>query len=245
MDHHPAVKMRYEVPARLLDLLLGDECDVALLPVIDYQRADDLLMLPASCIGADGPVYTVRLFSRVPIEKIRVMYADVESHTSVALCRILLKRVFGIEPQFVTERRGVDAWLLIGDKVVCAAPSEHPYELDLAEAWKKWTGLPFVFAVWMTRHADRSAKALSILKKAKAEGLQHVDAIVKADALPRKWPADVAKAYLTQLLKFDIDLADGSPQRRAIELFHREAHALGITQRCRPVEVCLGQEGLR
>src|SRR5512133_696711 len=125
LDEVPGVKTSYAVPARLLDTLLADECELAILPVIDYQRADDLVMVPASCIGADGHVQTVRLFSRVPYDQIKSVSADVESHTSVVLCRILLKQVYGIEPEIVPSAvyGHCDARLLIGDKVVCNAPA--------------------------------------------------------------------------------------------------------------------------
>ena len=151
LDQAADLQLIYAVPARLLGMMQSGACDVALLPVIDYQRSGDFVLVPGSCIGADGHVHTVRLFSRVPIGQIRRLYADIESHTSVGLCRILLKHVYGIEPEFAQCTQGVDAQLLIGDKVVVAAPAGHNHQVDLAEAWKDWTGLPFVFAAWMAR----------------------------------------------------------------------------------------------
>lgn len=232
------LKLLYRVPAELLELLLSGECDVALLPVIDYQRADDLAVVPGSCIGADGPVYTVRLFCRVPVKQVRRVYADVESHTSVALCRILLKCRYGVEPELTGDAAAeVDARLLIGDKVVCRAPADHPWQLDLADEWKSWTGLPFVFAAWMARKGTNVDGLPVRLEATMAEGLRHVDEIVEQDAAPRGWPREIAKPYLTQLLKFPLDLSANSPQRRAIELFHQKAHELGITRQCRPLEL--------
>ena len=238
LDHTRGVKMLYKVPAKLLDLLVDGLCDVALLPVIDYQRAEGLMLVPPTCIGADGPVHTVRLFSAIPIGSIRRLYADIESHTSVGLCRILLSRVHGIEPDFIADpSASVDARLLIGDKVVCQAPPDHPFQLDLAAEWKRWTGLPFVFAAWIAREGAHLDGLVKLLDNALAEGMKNVEAIVAADALPRGWPAGLARDYLTHLLKFPIDLSAASPQRRAIELYHRYCHEMGITSQCRPLSV--------
>jgi chorismate dehydratase len=176
-----------------------------------------------------------------PIGKIRRLYADIESHTSVGLCRILLKHVYGIEPVFVGETTGVDAQLLIGDKVVVAAPEGHEYQLDLAEAWKRWTGLPFVFAAWMAREGAELGDLPQRLERAMCEGLANVDAIVAREAGVRRWPADIAKDYLLRLLKLQIDLRPDSAQRQAIERFHRLAYEAGVTGQCREIKVYRGR----
>ena len=238
LDDDPGIRMIYVVPASLLGLLQSGACDVALLPAIDYQRMEDLTIVPGSCIGADGHVHTVRLFSRVPVPRIRRLYADVESHTSVALCRILLKHVYHLEPEFVAdENADVDARLLIGDKVVCRPPADHPWQMDLADEWKQWTGLPFVFAAWMARRDARLYDLPARLEAAMCEGLRHVEQIVQRDAIGRGWPATIAAEYLTRMLKFPLDLGTASPQRRAMELFHRQAWEMGLISHCRGLEV--------
>lgn len=231
------LQLIYAVPARLLAMLDRGACDVAILPIIDYQRTEDLVIVPGSCIGADGHVHTVRLFSRVPIRQIRRLYADIESHTSVGLCRIVLKHVYGIEPVFAEDVAGVDAQLLIGDKVVVSPPAGCEYQLDLAEAWKNWTGLPFVFAAWMARKGVHLGDLPQRLEIAMRQGLINVDSIVAREAAARGWPADVARDYLVRLLKLEIDLRPNSPQRQAIELFHRLLHEAGVTARCRKLWV--------
>src|SRR5439155_5936270 len=89
LDAHPGVELHLEVPSRLLDGLRADRFDVALLPVIDYQRLENLIIIPAGGIGSDGPTLTVRLFSKVPVKQIRSLACDPDSHTSVALARII------------------------------------------------------------------------------------------------------------------------------------------------------------
>ena len=101
LDGNADYKLLLEVPAKLIDLLRDDLADVALLPVIDYQRMDGLCIVPAGGIGSDGQTLTVRIFSKTPIEEIRTLACDIESHTSVALAKIVLAEHFGIRPEFV------------------------------------------------------------------------------------------------------------------------------------------------
>ena len=225
------VDLSLEVPSRLLDGMRRGRYDVALLPVIDYQRMEGLELLTAGGIGCDGPTLTVRVFSAVPMERVTTLACDTDSHTSVALARILFAERYGAAPEMVPltdaaapEARGVVARLLIGDKVVSAEPRGLPHQLDLGEAWKQLTGLPFVFAIWMARRGADLGDLPLRLERAKREGLANVESIIAKEAPPRGWPLDVARRYLTQYLQFDI----GPSQLRAIELFHTLAHRHGV-----------------
>ena len=220
----PRVRLTRRVPSALIDDLRDGSADVALLPVIDYQRLPGLTVIPAGGIGCDGPTLTVRLFSPTPIERTRVLAVDGDSHTSVALARVVLSRVYGLMPEVVPlDRADADATrLLIGDKVITAAP-DLPYQVDLGEAWKTMTGLPFVFAVWTGRAGFEPGGTAAILAAALRRGMGRVDRLVEQEALPRGWPADIARRYLTEYLKFDI----GPRQLDAIRLFHRMAWEVG------------------
>ncbi|HEV2296843.1 MAG TPA: MqnA/MqnD/SBP family protein [Tepidisphaeraceae bacterium] len=230
LEQRPDVRLTLDVPANLLDGLRASRFDLALLPVIDYQRMEGLQVLPAAGIGSDGQTLTVRIFSRTPIERISTLACDADSHTSVALARIVLARAYGLRPEFVELKRnrgagaGHDAQLLIGDKVVCESPAGYPHQLDMGAAWKDLTGMPFVFAAWMGPAAAISAFADETLRRAKRQGLAHVDEIVQRYAVPRGWPAETAREYLTRHLQFDI----GEPQLEAIRAFHRFAAEEGI-----------------
>jgi chorismate dehydratase len=228
LDALPDVHLTLDVPANLLDGLRASRFDLALLPVIDYQRMEGLAILPAGGIGSDGHTLTVRIFSRTPIDQIKTLACDPDSHTSVALARIVLSRAYNLRPEFIELRRddavSHDAQLLIGDKVICEEPHGYPHQLDLGEAWKDLTGMAFVFAAWMGRAELISTFADETLRRAKREGLAHVDEIVQQYAVPRGWPADVAREYLTRYLQFDI----GERQLEAIRRFHRFAAEEGI-----------------
>ena len=223
-------KLRLEVPSKLLDGIVKKEYDVALLPVIDYQRAPGLCLLPVGGIGCDGPTLTVRIFSKVPIEQIRILKCDTDSHTSVALARVILAELHGLEPKCVDCRFGPTneseksdddhvARLLIGDKVVCDEPRGFPYQLDLGAGWKQLTGLPFVFAIWTARQGVDLLDLPQQLNACRQQGLLHLDEIIAEHATSLGWPTDLAKQYLGSYLKFEI----GELQIKAIARFHELA----------------------
>jgi chorismate dehydratase len=246
LEHDSTIDLGLDVPSRLLDGLRdGRRFDVALLPVIDYQRMPGLRLLTAGGICCDGPTLTVRIFSPVPIERIESLACDTDSHTSVALARILLAERYNVRPEFMdlhaaaadeghtTAARANAARLLIGDKVVCEEPRDLPYQLDLGEAWRHWTGLPFVFAAWMARPGIDLGDLPARLEQAKRTGLAHLDEIITRHARPRGWPVDVARRYLTEHLQFDIT----DRHLEAIRRFHRLASEHGIIGPPRELEL--------
>jgi len=171
----------------------------------------------------------VRIFSRVPIEQVKTLACDTDSHTSVALARVVLAEKYGVVPEFVPLEHGdspdpAAARLLIGDKVVSEEPAGFAHQLDLGDAWKRLTGLPFLFAAWMARPGVQLDDLPARLERAKRAGLRHVERIVAREAPPRGWPTDVARQYLTENLRFDV----GPDQLRAVEKFHALAHGHGI-----------------
>src|SRR5687767_7383678 len=101
LENQKDLSLILDVPSKLLPGLRDKRFDIALLPVIDYQRLDNLKIVPSGGIGCDGPTLTVRIFSRVPIEKIQTLACDTDSHTSVALARIILAEEFGIRPRLI------------------------------------------------------------------------------------------------------------------------------------------------
>ncbi len=155
------VELRYSVPSLLIDQLTAGEIDMGLCSSIDYQRsAVPLVLVPVGLLGCDGPTLTVRLYSTRPLDRLRWVYCDTDSHTSIVLMQVLLKELHGIEPELidydarehVAENRPIEcpeAMLLIGDKVVTDSPLavRYPHQLDLGAAWAQLTGMPFVFAV--------------------------------------------------------------------------------------------------
>lgn len=238
LDDHHEVKVRYDVPARLFEDLAGGAVDIALCPVVDLHRREaELCVVPSGGIGCFGSTLTVRLYSQVPIEQIEDVYADTESHTSVALMRVLMHRLTGRLPgvidyharEHVAEGRIVEqprAMLLIGDKVVTDSPPAvtYPHQLDLGEAWCAQTGLPFVFAVWMARVGDDLGTLPELLTQTRRRNKHRIDAIAAHYAPIHGWPLDLARQYLGKILHYKI----GPRQLEAIERFSDAADALGL-----------------
>jgi chorismate dehydratase len=239
LEEEPDLELHLDVPANLLAGLQSGAFDVALLPVIDYQRLPDLKIVPCGGIGCDGSTLTVRIFSPGPIKQITTLACDIESHTSVALARIILAERFGITPELVelkNEQRSGDrseARLLIGDKVVCNEPPGMEHQLDLGAAWKELTGMPFVFAVWVTRGGIDLRDLPQRLAAARERGLADLPRIVARHAVPRGWPAGLALQYMSVYLKYEI----GPAQLDAIRLFHQFAHRHGLGGVPRPLEM--------
>ena len=243
------VAMRFSVPSLLLDSLVRDEVDLALCSSIDYQRSPDpLVIVPAGLLGSDGPTLTVRLYSTEPIERIREVYCDTDSHTSIALLRMVLREQHDLEPRLidydahrhVAENRRVEfpqAMLLIGDKVVCDAPAadRYPHQLDLGQAWREMTGLPFVFAAWMAKSsADhrRLRAAGAILDRQRRHNRERIGSIIARHAQTRGWPAFQAREYLTQRLTFEFT----DSHRAGLELFFHKARDHKLIDSVRPLE---------
>lgn len=241
LDSAPDVQLSLDVPARLLDGLRSGQYDVALLPIIDYQRMEGLVLVPAGGIGCDGATLTVQLFARRPIEQTSALACDPESHTSVALVQIILAERFGIEPRCIDLGQATsdptEARLLIGDKVVCEQPAGFDHRLDLGSAWKELTGRPFVFAAWVARrefaNSGAAGELMRRLRSAREQGLAAVKQIVRDVALPLGWPEQLAQEYLTQNLKYDI----GPEQLDAIGHFFELAARHGLIEKARLLEV--------
>lgn len=231
-------------PSRLSDMLVAQTADLALVSIIDAAlAASPLAMLSCGMIGCDGPTLTVRVFSSIPLDQITTLHGDTDSHTSIALARIVLLRAFDrrvkIEPFDTSGSRSresdwPEALLLIGDKVITSGPPLHrfAYQLDLGEAWKKLTGLPFVYALWMCRSADLenpdSCSAIrlaeSLLDRQLRHNLTRLDRIIQDRAAEFRWPPDLARQYLGDLLRYQV----GDNERIAVARFFEEALSCGI-----------------
>lgn len=240
------------VPSRVGEMVLGGEADLGLVSLADFARAGDVLtLLDCGMIGCDGATLTVRVFSAVPPERITTLHADTDSHTSVVLARLVLADRCGVRPgvaSFNTRERfgpgvgaGVgapdEAWpetlLLIGDKVVTDSPPavRYPHQIDLGEAWRAMTGLPFVYAVWMCR-TDRAQDPLVraaalLLDRQRRRNRMRLDQIVGVEARRRGWPGDLARRYIGELLRFEVD----DRARLAVDEFLSRSADLGLLPR--------------
>jgi len=215
----PRLDLRFDVPSRLAEPLLAGKFDVALVPIIDVIRsAGRLSVICDACIACDGETMTVRVFSQIPPHRIETLRVDGDSHTSVALVRILWQELFDRRIELVgfdARHDGLEdcpAVLLIGDKVVAGGKRRgFAYEVDLGGAWRQHTGLPFVFAVWAAPSAAlradpaRFAEVAGLLSAARDRGVLRAREIAEQEGPRRWWPVELASRYLTRCLTFRLD----------------------------------------
>ena len=216
----------YDLPSRLADGVASGRLDVALLPSIESFRNRDYTIVSDVCVASNGPVRSVKLFSRVPIERISSLALDVGSRTSAALAQIVLKEQYDRAPKFEPLPIGAplanvtaDAMLLIGDRCIQSAPAGFAQTYDLGQLWHEWTGLPFVFAMWTAGAGAKIDHIADILAAAREEGLSQVEAIAREEAPRLGMAVDDCLVYLRDVLKFYL----GPREREALQLFYAYA----------------------
>ena len=227
----PAARIVVDIPSRLADGLAAGDLDVALVPSIEYFRNPDFNIVSDACIGCDGPVESVKLFSRVPLEGIQSLALDEGSRTSAAMARIFLKEKFGVEPAGMSlpigcppEGIDTDAVMLIGDRAMQPVDARFKYVLDLGEAWCCWTGLPFVFALWIARSGVKMDGLPEIFAAARDAGTARIDEIARQEAPRLDITEDRCRSYLRDNLRFRM----GRREQRGLERFRQLAARHGL-----------------
>lgn len=177
------VELIEEYPSKIADMLVEGSIDVGLVPVAIIPKLKEWHILPGYCIGAEGDVASVCLFSEVPLEQVDKILLDYQSRTSVNLCKVLLKHYWKKEMKledggkdFREHIKGTTAGVVIGDRAL-EQRKISPYIYDLAGTWKKMTGLPFVFAAWIA-NKKLPDEFITLFTGANADGLNNLDAVI-------------------------------------------------------------------
>lgn len=209
LDRRPGITLKLAVPAELPALLETDQADAVLVPTVDFGRnRPDWRIVSDGCIASDGQTMTVRIFSRVPPDRITTLHVDGDSHTSVVLAQVLWRRLYdrALPVQRIDARREpldrCQAVLLIGDKVVSGPARQFGFEVDLGGAWKQLTGLPFVFAVWAGKRRSDLGQLSQLLDAARDRGVARAAELARIHGPSNGWPVELAARYLTQYLSF-------------------------------------------
>lgn len=151
------LEIREDSPSAIARQLIGGQVDLGLIPVAVLPEMPQYHIVTDYCIGSQGPVGSVCVFSEVPLEKVRTCILDNQSRSSVVLLKLLLQEYWHLEPQFragypgyESDIRGTTAGLVIGDRAL-RLRKEFPFLYDLGAEWARYSGLPFVFAAWVSR----------------------------------------------------------------------------------------------
>lgn len=229
LDEHPRVLLQRDLPSRLADLLAEDRIDVGLIPVVEYLRGVGGDLVPGICIGARGAVRTVKVFSQHPLEQAVEIAVDRGSRSSVALLRVLLGEMYGIQPDLhICEPRPAalfahyETVLVIGDRADEVDPTGlHVY--DLGELWHELTGLPFVFAAWvlsdrMARTDARRAELIGVLTAARDRGFGRLDELAQIEAASRNLDPTSVQRYWTDHIHYTLGEAELAGLQRFADL---------------------------
>jgi chorismate dehydratase len=227
----PGVEVSCDAPSVCAARLAAGEADVGLIPSIEYQRIPGLKVVAGLGIAAASEVRSVLLVSNVPRDRIRSVGLDPASRTSAVLTRLLLKRRYGIEPEYGPPGKETDASLVIGDPALKAQLNGHVV-LDLAAEWRAFSGHSFVFAFWAMRPGVEEGEAGRVVRASRDAGRRDFSALVAAEAARAGLSEAVVEDYLRYSLHYELDADDLA----GLALFYRLAAEDGLIERPRPLD---------
>ncbi|TXH30274.1 MAG: hypothetical protein E6Q96_01950 [Cyclobacteriaceae bacterium] len=210
------VELLIDYPSKIASLLQTNQVDIGLVPVAIIPTLEEHHIISDYCIGCDGEVASVCLFSEVPLAEVSTILLDYQSRTSVALLEILIREHWKITPElraaaadYEKNISGTTAGLVIGDRALVQR-SKSKYIYDLGTAWKEMTGLPFVFAAWVS-NKSLSPQFIRAFNDTISAGTRQIDVILQTVHLPEY---DLKKYYNSNI-NFRLD----GPQKEALTLF--------------------------
>jgi len=220
IKRHPIIneiELVEDYPSKIAQMLIDDEVDVGLIPVAATLKMKQWNIVGNHCIGSEGAVASVCIFSEVPIEKIERVYLDYQSRTSVNLAKVLLREYWKKEVELIdatgedfrNEIKGTTAGVVIGDRAL-QQRLQSKYIYDLGEAWKLHTGLPFVFAAWIA-NKELPKEFVKNFDEANALGLQHLEEVIAENPFA---VYDLRK-YYTGCIDYKLD----EKKKEGMELF--------------------------
>ena len=224
-DFLSKIELVKDYPAKVAQALIDGHIDIGLVPVAITPLLSNPHIVSDFCIGTKTKVASVAIFSKVPMEQIESIYLDYQSRTSVQLARILLKAFWKKDIQFLQAEEGyiqkiagTTAGVIIGDRAL-ANLTEFEYVYDLGEAWIEHTGLPFVFASWMSNQPIPD-DFKTLFNNANAYGVEHIKEVL--DQLPARTHGYDMETYYTKNIEYRLT----DTMQQGIELFLEKAKQL-------------------
>jgi len=233
--------LKFQVPSICADQLRSGEVDAGLISSIEFLRIPELRIVPGLCIASPKRVRSVVILSKVPPEAIRSLALDTSSRSSIVLGQILLRERYGASPEthsmgpdLETMLQSHDAALVIGDPAM-RARKEGLIVLDLAEEWHAWTGLPFVFALWMVREGAPELPlpggVAPFFHKNLEMGQQSLSEIIDEAWHAIGWTKLELREYLTENISYHL----GEAERESLALFFDKAVRQGFAPEGKPL----------
>ncbi|MDQ4123115.1 MAG: menaquinone biosynthesis protein [Acidobacteriota bacterium] len=226
-------------PAKCAEMLAAEKVEIALTPVIEYQRIEDVLIVPHVCIGAHEQVKSVILVTKgEDLRDAKSIALDVSSKTSVALTSIIFREFFEREPKFISHPPDVermlakhDVALMIGDPALRIDRAKYRV-FDVAEIWREFTGKGFVFAFWLAqKNAARQARKIDFVG-ARDEGLGKIEEISDFYLPHVSLGEDDFRCYLTENISYTLD----DELLKGLELYFRLAHKHNLIPAIKPIQ---------
>jgi chorismate dehydratase len=220
-----------DVPSRIAARLHAGEIDLGLIPSVEYA-AGEYAIVPGVALASRGPVRSVLLLHRRPLESVRRVALDASSRTSAVLTRLLLRERLGRDPEYVGAPPDVSAMLSSADAALVIGDIALYYEgearrLDLGTEWTALTGRPFVYAFWAGRPGAASAEHVAALQEAAAEGLRALRAVAATYNGHAPERAALNEAYLRENIVYRL----GEAEVAGLYEFYRRAEAAGLLPR--------------
>jgi chorismate dehydratase len=234
LGDEPGIELAYDVPAQLIERLRAGELDVALVSTIELFRRPGYRYLDGLAVAGRGPVGSVQVFLRKPVEEIESVALDPASRTARTLVQVLLAEREQGAPEFIEVAPGddprtakADAWLRIGDAALREALDPAAREVfNPSYIWTQRTGLPFAFAAWIVAPGAPVEEHLSAFVRARAAGMARTEALARDASVEWQLSEEACLHYLAEECLYDL----GSELTPAISAFQARAAALGLCQ---------------
>lgn len=228
------------VPARCADMLAKAEVEIALVPVIEYQRANDVSLVPDVCVGSKGEVRSVLLVSRKQqLESIRSVALDESSRTSATLVKIIFREFLRRDAEWTTRSPDLDemlerndAALIIGDPAMVFTRGDLRI-WDMASLWRNYTGLGFVFAMWMLNDSAMDRVRTIDFATARAEGVENKPEIISEYQKLLGLSRGSLQDYLDNNICFRLD----NQMQQGLNLYYELAHKNGLIEVIKPLRM--------